>query len=153
MRSINQAIILGNLTRDPELRYTPNGDPVISFGIATNRYWTTQTGEKKEAVEFHNIIFWGKPAEILDQYVSKGDKLYIQGRLQTREWEGKDGVKRRSTEIVGRDFILLSPKPEGESPKGKPVEPPTDTTAGSPVKGKEPKRSANEKVEAEDLPF
>lgn len=142
MRSWNKATILGNLTRDPELRYTPNGNPVISFGLATNRYWTTQTGEKREAVEFHNIVFWGKAAEILAQYVKKGDKLFVQGRLQTREWEGKDGVKRRATDIVGRDFILLSPKGEtAEKPKEPEPEEPTEP----------PKEE--EKVKAEDIPF
>ena len=115
MKSINQAMVLGNLTKDPELRYTPNGHPVMNFSIATNREWFDKnTQEKKEAVEFHNIVFWGKAAEILAQYVSKGNKLLVQGRLQTRNWEDKNGVKRYITEIVGRDFVLLTPKPKTE---------------------------------------
>ena len=114
MRSINRVEILGNVTKDPEMRYTPNGHPVINFSIATNRQWSDKdTGEKKEAVEYHNVVFWGKAAEIIDQYVNKGSKLYVQGRLQTRSWD-KDGIKRYTTEVIGEDFIFLSPKGEFE---------------------------------------
>ena len=118
MKSVNQATLLGNVTRDPELRYTPNGNPVISFGLATNREWKNDAGEKQEAADFHNVVFWGKAAEIISQYVKKGNKLYVQGRLQTQSWDDKEtGVKKYKTEIVGRDFLLLTPKGSEEKPQ------------------------------------
>ncbi len=105
-RSFNQAIVLGNLTRDPELRTTPNGQNVASFAVATNRMWQDQNGERQEAVEFHEIVAWGKLAELASQYLSKGRKVMVVGRLQTRTWE-KDGVKQRRTEIVANDISFL----------------------------------------------
>lgn len=110
-RSINKAIIVGNLTRDPEMRYTPNGQAVVTFGVATNRRWTTN-GEQREEAEFHNVVAWGKLAEICSQLLKKGRKVYIEGRLQTRSWEGKDGVTRRRTEIVARDMVVLDKRPK-----------------------------------------
>lgn len=110
-RSINKAIIVGNLTRDPEMRYTPNGQAVTSFGVATNRQWKTQEGEAREDTEFHNVVAWGKLAEICSQLLKKGRKVYIEGRLQTRSWEGKDGVTRRRTEIVASDMVVLDRRP------------------------------------------
>ena len=115
MKSINQVTLLGNLTRNPVLRYTPNGTAVINFSIATNRsYKDKETDEWKDLVDYHNIVFWSKSAEIISQYCLKGSKILVQGRLQTRSWEGKDGVKRYTTEIVGQDFILLTPKSGSE---------------------------------------
>jgi single-strand DNA-binding protein len=105
MKCLNQVTLLGNLTRDPELRVTPEGTSVINLSMATNRQWIAD-GEKKEFTEYHNIVFWGKPAEILSQYIFKGSKLLVQGRLQTRSYE-KDGVKRYKTEIVGEEFVLF----------------------------------------------
>jgi len=113
MKCLNQVTLLGNLTRDPEMRVTANGKSLIDISLATNRQWTTKDGEKKEFTEYHNIIFWGKPAEIINQFVKKGTKLLVQGRLQTRSWE-KDGIKKYKTEIVGDDFVLFD-KMEKES--------------------------------------
>ena len=110
MFSLNRAQIVGNLTRDPEMRYTPNGQAVCSFGVATNRRWKDQSGNLQEATEFHNIVAWGKLAEICSQIMHKGSKVYLEGRLQTRSWEGQDGAKRNRTEIVTDNFILLTPK-------------------------------------------
>ncbi|MBM5789607.1 single-stranded DNA-binding protein [Candidatus Parcubacteria bacterium] len=107
MYSLNRATILGNLTRDPEMRQIPSGQSVCTFGVATNRSWTDASGAKQEASEFHNVVAWGKLAEICGQYLAKGRKVYIEGRLQTREWEGQDGVKRYRTEIVTENIILL----------------------------------------------
>src|SRR3990172_9769386 len=112
-RSINKAIIIGNLTRDPEMRYTPDGQPVTTFGVATNRNWTSKDGEKKEDAEFHNLVAWGKLAEICSQILKKGRRVYIEGRLQTRSWEGKDGVQRQRTEIVVEDMVALDPREVG----------------------------------------
>jgi len=106
VKCLNQVTILGNLTREPELRYTPAGKAVISFSVATNRQWTNEGGEKKEFTDYHDIVFWDKSAEIIGQFVHKGTKILVQGRLQTRSWE-KDGVKKYKTEIVGRDFVLF----------------------------------------------
>ena len=110
MFSLNRAQIVGNATRDPELRMTPNGQAVCSFGVATNRRWRDKDGNNQEATEFHNIVAWGKLAELMEQLVHKGSKIYIEGRMQTRSWEGQDGGKRNRTEIVMEDFILLTPK-------------------------------------------
>src|SRR5688572_5660960 len=105
-KSFNQAIVMGNLTRDPELRTTPSGQPVASFAVATNRTWVDGSGERKEAVEYHEIVAWGKLGELASQYLAKGRKVMVVGRLQTQSWE-KDGVKRQRTEIVASDINFL----------------------------------------------
>src|SRR6185503_20610879 len=105
-KSFNQAIIMGNLTRDPELRSTPGGQQVASFAVATNRTWMDGSGERKEAVEYHEIVAWGKLGELAAQYLAKGRKVMVVGRLQTQSWE-KDGVKRSRTEIVASDVNFL----------------------------------------------
>lgn len=110
MYSLNRAEIIGNVTRDIESRVTPNGQSVASFSVATNRRWKDKDGNNQEATEFHNVVAWGKLAELMSQYVHKGSKIYIQGRLQTRQWEGQDGGKRNRTEIVMEDFVFLTPK-------------------------------------------
>ncbi|MCL5406926.1 MAG: single-stranded DNA-binding protein [Patescibacteria group bacterium] len=110
MYSLNRAQLVGNVTRDPEMRYTPNGQAVCSFSVATNRRWRDKDGNNQEQTEFHNVVAWGKVAEIIAQYVKKGHKIYIEGRLQTRTWEGQDGGKRNRTEIVMEDFVFLTPK-------------------------------------------
>jgi len=108
--SLNRAQVVGNLTRDPEMRYTPNGQAVCNFGVATNRRWRDKDGNQQEATEFHNIVAWGKLAEFSSQFLHKGNKVYVEGRLQTRSWEGQDGQKRNRTEIVMENFITLTPK-------------------------------------------
>lgn len=114
-KSFNQAIIMGNLTRDPELRSTPGGQQVASFAVATNRTWMDGSGERKEAVEYHEIVAWGKLGELAAQYLAKGRKVMVVGRLQTQSWE-KDGVKRQRTEIVAADVNFLDgPGGSGES--------------------------------------
>lgn len=100
-------MLIGNATRDPETRTTPNGQTVSSFGIATTRVWTDQAGTRQEKTEFHQIVAWGKLAEICGQYLAKGRKAYIEGRLQTRDWTGEDGVKRYRTEIIAENVIFL----------------------------------------------
>ena len=110
MFSLNRAQIIGNVTRDPEMRYTPNGQAVCSFGVATNRRWRDKDGNQQEQTEFHNVVCWRKVAEIISQYVKKGNRIYVEGHLQTRQWEGQDGSKRNRTEIVMEDFVFLTPK-------------------------------------------
>jgi single-strand DNA-binding protein len=108
-RSLNKVMLIGNLTRDPNLRYTPNGTSVCSFGLATNRTWTpAEGGDKVEKAEFHNVVAWGKLADICGQLLHKGDKAYVDGRIQTRDWKTEDGQDRRITEIVIDNMMLLS---------------------------------------------
>lgn len=107
-RSINRVILLGNLTRDPELKYTPAGTAVCTFGVATNRTWTTGDGQIKEDVQYHRIVAWQKLAELCGKLLSKGRKVYLEGRLVYRTFTGKDGVQRTVSEIVLDDFIVFS---------------------------------------------
>jgi len=110
MNSLNKAQIIGNLTRVPELKQTANGQSVCTVGIATNRYWTDSNGAKKDEAEYHNVVCWGKLAEICAEYLKKGTKVFFEGRLQTRNWEDEGGIKHYRTEIVAQDMIILSPK-------------------------------------------
>ena len=165
-KSLNKVQLIGNLTRDPELRYTPNGAAVCSFGVATNRSWTTDTGEKKEEVEFHNIVAWRKLAEICSQYLTKGQKVYLEGRLATRSWTGQDGQQKSRTEVIIDDMIMLSNKGTGAPSQGAhqpaPAQQPTDDQkAKKPVAKKQeqeeaaaPESVANqEEVAPDDIPF
>ena len=100
-------IIVGNLGRDPEMRYTPSGRPVTTFSVATSRSWNTSDGERRSDTEWFNVVSWGSLAEICKQYLSKGQQVYIEGRLQTRRWEDDDGNKRTTVEIVAKEMIML----------------------------------------------
>lgn len=142
--SLNRATIIGNLTRNPELRTTTTGQSVASFGVATNRVWTDKSGQKQEQVEFHNVVAWARLAEICNQYLAKGRKVYIEGRLQTRDWEGQDGVKRQRTEIIAENMIMLDRA--GQSGSAAPA-----TTATS---ESVPQTNDDEgDVKLEDIPF
>lgn len=107
MRSINKVIIVGNLTRKPEMRQTPNGQNVTTFGVATNREWMTKDSERKNSAEFHECVAWAKLADICDNYLQKGQLVYIEGYLKTRSWDTPEGVKKFKTEIVVKDMIRL----------------------------------------------
>ncbi len=109
-RSLNKVELIGNLTRDPELRYTPQGTAVCTFGLATNRSWTTDSGEKREEADFHRLVAWNKLAELCSQLLTKGRKIYIEGRLSTRNWTAQDGSQRQTTEIIVNDMIILDSK-------------------------------------------
>ncbi len=104
---LNKVMLIGRLTKNPELRSTPNGQSVTSFSIATNRVFTDAQGQKQDRAEFHNIVAWGKLAEICSQYLSKGRRAYVEGRLQTRDWVGQDGMRRYSTEVIAENMIIL----------------------------------------------
>lgn len=110
-RGLNKVMLIGRLGRDPEMRYTPSGKPVTSFSVATSRTWVTADGERREATEWFNVIAWHELAEICHQYLSKGSRVYIEGRLQTRSWEGPDGQKHYRTEVVADEMIMLDPEP------------------------------------------
>ncbi|PIZ76740.1 single-stranded DNA-binding protein [Candidatus Peregrinibacteria bacterium CG_4_10_14_0_2_um_filter_38_24] len=107
MRSINKVILVGNLTRDPELKQTQSGQPVATFGIATNREWATKDNDRKKSTEFHEVVAWARLAEICAEYLRKGKLIYIEGYLKTRSWEAENGEKRFRTEIVMQDMIML----------------------------------------------
>lgn len=106
-RSLNRVTLIGNLTRDPELKYTPQGTAVCTFGLATNREWTDSSGQKQEGAEFHRIVAWGKLGEICSQLLQKGTKTFVEGRLQTRAWKTQDGNDRQITEIVIEEMMAL----------------------------------------------
>ncbi len=115
-RSLNRVTLIGNLTRDPELKYTPQGSAVCTFGIATNREWTDSSGQKQEGAEFHRIVAWGKLGEICSQLLQKGRKVFVEGRLQTRQWKTQDGSDKQITEIVIEEMMALdAPKNSGYS--------------------------------------
>ena len=114
-RSLNKVILIGNLTRDPELRYTPQGTAVCSFGLATNREWVDASGQKQEEADFHNIVAWNKLAEICANLLFKGRKVYVEGRLATRTWTGQDNVERRTTEVVIEEMIAFGPGKQGQT--------------------------------------
>jgi single-strand DNA-binding protein len=115
MASINKVILIGNLGRDPELRYTQGGQAVANFTLATNERFSTKDGDKQERTEWHRIVAWGRTGELCAQYLSKGRSVYLEGRLQTREWEDKEGQKRRTTEIVATTVQFLGGRGEGGS--------------------------------------
>ncbi|MBI3442182.1 MAG: single-stranded DNA-binding protein [Candidatus Sungbacteria bacterium] len=110
--NLNKVFLFGNLTRDPELRQTPNGQAVCTFGIATNRSFNNAAGQRQEQVEFHNIVAWARSAEIIAQYMKKGSSMFIEGRLQTRSWDDQSGAKHTRTEIVVDEF-QFGPRPAG----------------------------------------
>jgi len=107
MASVNKVILVGNLGRDPELRYTPSGTAVANFSLATNEAWTDKSGQKQERTEWHRVVVWGKQAEIAGEYLQKGKQVYIEGSLQTREWNDRDGNKRQTTEVKALRVIML----------------------------------------------
>jgi single-strand DNA-binding protein len=163
---LNKAMIIGRLTRDPEARTTSQGTTVCSFGVATNFIWTDHQGQKQEKVEYHNIVAWRKLAEICSQYLRKGSKVYIEGRLQTRDWEGQDGVRRQRTEIVADNMIMLDSKgasfsrgaqssqremsgPKEEKVPTISVEEPAKAVASS----NKPAGAKKDEVSVEDIPF
>jgi single-strand DNA-binding protein len=110
--SVNKVILVGRLGKDPEVKYTQGGTPIARFSLATDEVWKDQSGEKQQRTEWHNIVAWSKLAEICGQYLNKGKLVYIEGRLQTRSWEDKDGNKRHTTEIRADNMVMLSGKPE-----------------------------------------
>jgi single-strand DNA-binding protein len=155
-RSLNKVELIGNLTRDPELRYTPQGTAVCTFGLATNRSWTTEAGEKREEAEFHRIVTWNKLAEICSQLLTKGRKAYIEGRLQTRSWTGQDGAQRNATEIVASDMIILDSRREAgevEVPEGEVSQVPAEPAGEEPQEAQaEVKKGAKEEKPKGKLP-
>ena len=148
MKSVNMVILMGNMTRDAELRYTPNGKAVASFGLAVNRVYKDAAGERQSAVDFFDIVSWGKLAEIISQYGKKGQGVHVMGRLQNRNWEAQDGTKRNKTEVIATDISLIGGK-GGE---------PAAVDTPSPEKGvDEPATeeipAQEEEISIDDIPF
>lgn len=142
-------MLIGNLTRDPNLRFTPNGTAVCSFGLATNRSWTSSdSGEKQERVDFHNVVAWGKLAEICGQLLHKGDKTYVEGRIQTRDWKTEDGAERRITEIVIDNMMLLNSR-GGYSASNDEDE---EENKEPKTKGKKSQKEKTDEVELDEVP-
>jgi single-strand DNA-binding protein len=156
-RSLNKVMLIGNLTRDPEMRYTPQGAGVCTFGVATNRNWTTDSGEKKEDVEFHNIVAWNKLAEICSQLLKKGRKVYVEGRLSTRSWQAQDGAQKQRTEVVITDMVILDRKMDevgGEADIPEVEEAQVEEKKSAKKSKSEPKEEVKaEEVNEEDIPF
>lgn len=149
MFSLNRATLVGNLTRDPETKALPSGQTVCSFAVATNRRWKDKDGNTKEDTQYHEITVWGKLGELAATMLSKGKKVYVEGRLQTNSWEGTDGSKRSKTEIVAENFIPLSPKGDfssdfsaGDSRDKKDTKPKTKTT-----------EVESDEINLDDIPF
>lgn len=120
--SVNKVTLIGRLGKDPEVRYTSTSQPVCRFSMATDESWTDKSGAKQERTEWHNIVVWGKLAEICGEHLQKGRQAYIEGKLQTRDWQGKDGQSRRSTEVVAREVVFIGNKGGQDRPKEKPVD-------------------------------
>lgn len=147
MISLNRAQIIGNLTRDPEIRNTQTGKSVANFGVATSSTWTDASGQKQEKTEFHSVVAWGKLAEICGQYLGKGKKVFIEGTLQTREWDTPEGQKRQKTEIVAENMIMLDRAGGATGSQG---------GAASYGRSSEPmmeKAVGGEEIKVEDIPF
>jgi single-strand DNA-binding protein len=160
--NLNKVQLIGRLTRDPEIRTTPSGQTVATVGLATNRTWNDKSGQKQEKTEFHNLVVWGRTAEIVGQYLTKGQEAYFEGRLETRTYTGKDGVERRSTEVVVENMQMGS-RPQGGGSYTRPVAAPTTATA-NPTQAKPDTSIAEEiptinldeeqdEVKIEDVPF
>lgn len=150
-RSINKVTLLGNLTRDPELKYTPNGTAVCTFGLATNRSWTTQDGKTRDDVQFHRIVAWQKLAELCGKLLTKGRKAYLEGRITYRDYVDKTGQQRYMTEIVLDDFIVFpttSSRPQEDD-----ISVETKKSEKNTEEKEEKKENNNEDVNPDDIPF
>lgn len=146
---LNRVTLIGRLTQDPEVRTTPSGQSVTNLKVVTNRMWTGQDGTKQERAEFHSCVLWGKLADVAGQYLTKGQRLYVEGRLETRDWTGQDGIKRYRSEIIADNMIMLG-GPRGTGSAG---------PAGNEAPAYEPPRSSGrvepeeEEIKVEDIPF
>jgi single-strand DNA-binding protein len=151
-KSLNKVMLIGNLTKDPVVRYTGKGTAVASFSIATNRSWVDQSSnEKVDEVEYHNLVIWNKLAEIAEQYLKKGDKAYFEGRLQTRKWQGEDGNDRYTTEVVVESMLMLGSRGAGASYSEDNEAPVKNSSQKSSSKQKNTKKSDESVTEVEDI--
>ena len=156
--NLNKAMLIGNVVRDPEMRTTPSGQNVTSFSVATNRVWNDTNGQKQERAEFHNIVAWRRLAEISNQYLKKGSKVYIEGRLQTRSWDDPNGVKKYRTEIIAENMIMLDRA--GNAPSGDDFNTEQPSMDKTPVvdvnetpSSENKAKDSEEEISIEDIPF
>ena len=147
--NLNKVFIIGRLTADPQLRTTTGGQSVTSFGVATNRVWTDKSGAKQESTEFHNVVVWGRQAEVASQFLTKGSTVMIEGRLQTRTWQGQDGQQKRTTEII-TERMQLGPRPQGARDGRQPEQPEEQKSPVEEVPTIDLEEGGDKK---EDLPF
>lgn len=150
---LNKVMLIGRVTQDPEVRTTPTGIAVTSFGLATNLYWNDQSGQRQEKVEFHNIVAWRKLAEICGQYLHKGSKIYLEGRLQTSSWDDQSGNKRYRTEVIADNMIMLDRKSDsaGGSSYSGPQEQPSAPAPQGPEQ--QSPQTQEDEISVEDIPF
>jgi len=149
---LNKAQLIGRLTRDPETRSTQGGQTVTTFSVATGFQWTDKDGQKQERTEFHNVVAWRKLAEICAQYLTKGKQIYIEGRLQTRSWEGQDGQKKYRTEIVADEMIMLGSAGGGGAPASQAAPASKPQVASEPA-AKAAEAPSKDEISIEDIPF
>lgn len=149
-KSLNRVLLIGNVTRDPELRYTPQGNAVATFGLATNRSWKTDTGEIREEAEFHRLVSWNKLAELCAQLCTKGRKIYVEGRLQTRTFTGSDNAQHTITEIVIDDMILLDSKNANFAQQGPTPTPVVAADSGEAKEEAKPVKKAKKEKEGKE---
>jgi single-strand DNA-binding protein len=158
MASVNKVILIGNLGKNPELRYTPGGQAVANFSIATSEKFTDKSGQKRESTEWHNIVAWGKLGELANQYLKKGRPVYIEGKLTTRSWDDKDGNKKYKTEVVANQMQFLGSAPGGGQAEGDTQAPPTDNAdefgaSASVAEPPMPPMPSQTAATQDDLPF
>lgn len=158
--NVNKVILVGRLTRDPELRTTPTGQTVATLSIATSRTWKDKGGQKQEKTEFHNVVLWGRTAEISGQYLTKGQEVFIEGRMETRKYTAKDGSERRTTEVVG-EVMQMGSRPQGARPgQAAPAARPQFAPAAQPMAASREEEiptinldDEQDEVRIEDVPF
>lgn len=145
---LNKATIIGNVVRDPEMRTTPSGQTVASFAVATNLVWKDKEGKRQKKAEFHNIVAWRRLADIIGQYVKKGSKIYIEGRIETRTWDDQNGIKRYRTEIIADNMILLDRAGASQDAESytAPAEPKNDVPPAA-------QTGSEDEINIEDIPF
>lgn len=153
MRDLNKVMLIGNLTRDPEIRSTSTGQSVASFSIALNRSWNDQQGVRQDAVEYIDIVAWGKLAEVVGQIYRKGRKTFVEGRLQTRSWEGQDGIKRQKTEVIAENLIILDRQMAGDAAGGRFDNQDQPAAVSSTAPEASPNSSSDDEINIEDIPF
>ena len=147
MSSLNKVLLIGNLGRDPEIRFTPDGTQVATFSLATTEQWNDKSGNRQEHTEWHTIVAWNKLAELSKRYLNKGRQVYIEGRLRTREWNDKEGNKRRTTEVIASQMVLLGSRPQSTEAGGTAQQPYPKPAA--PVEGEGPDLAITD----DDIPF
>jgi single-strand DNA-binding protein len=131
MSSLNKILLIGHLGRDPEIRYTPDGSPVATFSLATSENWTDKNGSRQEHTEWHNVVAWNKLADLCKKYLTKGRQVYIEGRIRSRDWQDRDGNKRRTTEVIATQMVLLGSRSQGADAGVQPMEPVNRSIADS----------------------